>query len=821
MKIYKCSFCDVVKFQLTKFLTHLQVQHNHQADFSVTCDIEGCFRRYKTVASYRNHIYRKHRQALQHPLFEKATVVEDDNESEEELPEDELLENNQNYLPGIDLETVLLGLRQHVALFILNLQEKHLLPKATQDTIVSSLEFILKFFQQNYFEIIKFHLTKSGFRLEDQEDLDNLLNNQTLIESVFAYVQSDYQLFKYCKEHLHLVEPVKHILGTNSQGKEDTFQYVPIIDVLKTQLEKHDIFESYRRTCEQAPSTDFLSSYTDGELFHESPFFGDPNIVRLHLYTDEYEVVNPLGSKRSVHKLAAFYFMIGNLESNCKSQLRHIHLCLLVRNQFIKKYSYRDILLPLINDLKLLYTEGLQVSVNGQNINLICALATISADNLSAHSLAGFTCCFSSGRICRFCMISYKDLRSHVNEDDVIIRSSQVHQYHLQALRESTGISKQTYGVVSECPFTELNYFDVTKNFPPDLMHDFLEGVVPLVITRVIQALHFLHIVSLSQINAELDAFKIGRNERANLPQKLPQSVLKKNTLSGSAAQVWCLFRILPFLIGHYIPEGEVHWDIYLKCRDIGDVILSPTIQRKSIPFLSLQIGEFLSSFQSVFPETFTPKLHFLIHYPQLILKFGPLKQLWCMRFEGKHQYFKRLAHNTCNFKNLSYTLAKRHQLRQCWELTSLDSLRQDNYTEGERVVPFRALPLEIQKGVIGKSEAEDVQGDERLGVCSSLKTNNVKYCVGDNLIIDLVEEDIPIFMKIVKILQFRGAWMIFGKLRIPITFERHYHAFKLEDQKEWILVQPGEEKEFHPLDTYVHDDTKYITLYHRVQSSR
>lgn len=199
---------------------------------------------------------------MQHPLFEKATV--DDNESEkEEVPEDDLLENNQNSSPGMDLETVLLGLRRHVALFILNLQEKYLLPKATQDTIVSSLEFILKFLQQNYFEIIKFHLTKSGFRLEGQEDLDNLLNNQTLTESVFAYIQSDDQLFIYCKEHLCLMEPVKHILGTNSQGKEDTFQYVPIIDVLKT------ISIVYRRTSEQAASTDILSSYIDGEFFHE------------------------------------------------------------------------------------------------------------------------------------------------------------------------------------------------------------------------------------------------------------------------------------------------------------------------------------------------------------------------------------------------------------------------------------------------------------------------------------------------------------------------------------------------------------------------
>ncbi|KAL1274383.1 hypothetical protein QQF64_027197 [Cirrhinus molitorella] len=225
-----------------------------------------------------------------------------------------------------------------------------------------------------------------------------------------------------------------------------------------------------------------------------------------------------------------------------------------------------------------------------------------------------------------------------------------------------------------------------------------------------------------------------------------------------SAAQKWCLFKILPFVIGHYIPEGEVHWDIYLKCREIGDVILSPTIPRRIIPFLSLQIGEFLSSFQSVFPETFTLKLH-LIHLPQLILKFGPLRQLWCIRFEGKHQYFKRLAHSTCNFKNISYILAKRHQLRKCWELTSLDCLQQNIYTEGEWAIPFRALPREIQK--LERSEAEDIQGEERVGVFSSLKTNNVKYCLGDNFVIDVVEKDIPIFIKIVKILWFRGAWMI------------------------------------------------------------
>lgn len=165
---------------------------------------------------------------------------------------------------------------------------------------------------------------------------------------------------------MHLVEPVQHVLGVNSNGKEDTFLFIPISTVLKVQLEKLDIFYSFQRSSEKASSEDF----SDGKIFQGQPFFGDPNVVRLHLYTDEFEVVNPLGSKRTVHKLTAFYFTIGNLEPNYKSQLRHIHLCILVRHQHLKRYDFKEILHPLIQDLRKLYTDGLLVSVNGQEINL-------------------------------------------------------------------------------------------------------------------------------------------------------------------------------------------------------------------------------------------------------------------------------------------------------------------------------------------------------------------------------------------------------------------------------------------------------------------
>ena len=41
----------------------------------------------------------------------------------------------------------------------------------------------------------------------------------------------------------------------------------------------------------------------------------------------------------------------------------------------------------------------------------------------------------------------------------------------------------------------------------------------------------------------------------------------------------------------------------------------------------------------------------------------------WCMRFEAKHNYFKKLAIGLGNFKNLPWTLAGRHQNKQCYTM--------------------------------------------------------------------------------------------------------------------------------------------------------
>ena len=54
-------------------------------------------------------------------------------------------------------------------------------------------------------------------------------------------------------------------------------------------------------------------------------------------------------------------------------------------------------------------------------------------------------------------------------------------------------------------------------------------------------------------------------------------------------------------------------------------------------------------------------------NYYYTFIRYGPLVRYWCMRFEGKHNYFKDLAHRVKCFKNIPKTMALRHQNLMCY----------------------------------------------------------------------------------------------------------------------------------------------------------
>lgn len=72
----------------------------------------------------------------------------------------------------------------------------------------------------------------------------------------------------------------------------------------------------------------------------------------------------------------------------------------------------------------------------------------------------------------------------------------------------------------------------------------------------------------------------------------------------------------------------------------------------------------------------------------EYFFRLGPLVRSWCMRYEAKHQYFKRLAVVTGNFINLPYTLSKRHQESLSYRLMSSEGSLTSFIEKGVHIGP-------------------------------------------------------------------------------------------------------------------------------------
>jgi hypothetical protein len=122
------------------------------------------------------------------------------------------------------------------------------------------------------------------------------------------------------------------------------------------------------------------------------------------------------------------------------------------------------------------------------------------------------------------------------------------------------------------------------------------------------------------------------------------------------------LAKIFPFILGDKVPKDDPNYLCYLKLIDILQIAISPSLSIDTVAYLRILIEEHHTSFVAIYPNvSFTPKLHYMVHYPQQIIEQGPLIRAWTMRYEAKLNYFKGIA-RAGNFKNITLTLASRHQ---------------------------------------------------------------------------------------------------------------------------------------------------------------
>jgi hypothetical protein len=216
-------------------------------------------------------------------------------------------------------------------------------------------------------------------------------------------------------------------------------------------------------------------------------------------------------------------------------------------------------------------------------------------------------------------------------------------------------------GINASCCFNTLNYWHVTKNFSVDCMYDILEGWGSLELRLILQQFIFNdESFTSSFLNASLKSFRYGFCDIKNKPTTLTKEQINKpdGPTGQSAAQMWCLIRILPLLTGDKIPADNNYWHLYLLILKILDIVMAPRISISETFLLQEMIHDHHKLFLFLFPERhLTPKQQFLIHYLRVIRELGPPIRYWNMRNESRHFSFKIMAASSGNFINVTKTL--------------------------------------------------------------------------------------------------------------------------------------------------------------------
>ena len=232
----------------------------------------------------------------------------------------------------------------------------------------------------------------------------------------------------------------------------------------------------------------------------------------------------------------------------------------------------------------------------------------------------------------------------------------------------------------------------------------------------------------------------------------------------------------------------------------ITAICLSRKISINILGYLKGLIKEHLQLFKDIIGENITPKQHYLIHVPSQILKFGPLVRAWAMRFEAKHQQFKKIPKITKNFKNLPKTLSERHQSGVRADAIPLSGCK----TASANDHPLFRKELLVAKGSTYTKLLDGVERDEaKMYICrfypnveeftsefplyqaASVTIHGTCFKQDCNtILLAELKDSNPVFGSVEKIWLF-GTYVFFGlKLYNTVDYTTNLNAYQIKEEE-------------------------------------
>ena len=89
------------------------------------------------------------------------------------------------------------------------------------------------------------------------------------------------------------------------------------------------------------------------------------------------------------------------------------------------------------------------------------------------------------------------------------------------------------------------------------------------------------------------------------------------------AAQMWCLARALPLLIGDLVAINDSNWGNFLTLLQIEEIVFAPKLSTQVAAYLGVLVQEYLETFSELYDRNIIPKQHFMVHYPRYIIRYS------------------------------------------------------------------------------------------------------------------------------------------------------------------------------------------------------
>ena len=225
---------------------------------------------------------------------------------------------------------------------------------------------------------------------------------------------------------------------------------------------------------------------------------------------------------------------------------------------------------------------------------------------------------------------------------------------------------------------------------------------------------------TLFEINTRIQNFGYPSSLKKDKIKNITNDEIRYMCTPTKAIQILTFYKLCPFIFTKIIDTNSDNYRLFKLARKIIIYCFSFELSQLYLNDLSTSIEEFLGEWNTEYKELhgFVPNMHFMTHIVGDIQKFGMPSEYSCLRYEAKHQQFKRISKKKPAYKNHQQTLMNTYsrQLEFQFSEKNYSFLHEPDFKRGSCVSVKGMLLL------VDKVHGQNIYGTELNIIRADLK---------------------------------------------------------------------------------------------------